>query len=52
MPSHLVEYSEHLAPETASACRTEYSKLLEAFTGAHQSANCTQLSKFLTYATT
>jgi hypothetical protein len=30
------------------ACRTEYSVLLVTLTGAHQTANCTWLSQFLT----
>jgi hypothetical protein len=34
-----------------SACRTEYSALLENLTGAHRAANCTWLSKFLTCMT-
>jgi hypothetical protein len=34
-----------------SARRTGPSALLEILTGAHQSANCTWLSKFLTWMT-
>jgi hypothetical protein len=35
-----------------SAYRTKYSVLLETLTGAHQSANCMWISKFLTCMTT